>query len=77
MLKALHNDQMSVVRVADYLVCYRHQAKLLVSLISGAYAEEKPRPSLGEKRLMYFYAAHEAIFRSKDQGFEYVKAFGD
>jgi hypothetical protein len=26
---------------------------------------------------MYFYAAHEAIFRSKDQGFEYVKTFGD
>lgn len=90
MLSALHNDQMSIVRVADYLVCYRHLAKPLVTLMAQAYAEERPSSSLSEKRLMYFYVAHEAIFRSKEgvgscatssalasSGFEYVKAFGD
>ena len=68
---------MSVVRIADYLMCYRHQAKQLVTLISSAYTEEKPRQGLNEKRLMYFYIVNETIFRSKEKGFEYIKAFGD
>ena len=77
MLKTLQNDQMSVVRIADLLICYRHQAKQLVQLISSSYTNEKPKNDIHEKRLMYFYIANEAIFRSKDSGYEYVKAFGD
>jgi len=68
---------MSVVRIADFLMCYRHQAKQLATMISNSYTEEKPRSGLHEKRLMYFYIVNETIFRSKERGFEYVKAFGD
>ena len=32
---------------------------------------------LAEKRLLYFYVASETIFKTKDAGIEYVKAFGD
>ena len=32
---------------------------------------------LAEKRLLYFYVANEAIFRTKESTLSYVKAFGD
>ena len=34
MVKALTNDQISIVRFADYLIVYRHQHKNLVTVIA-------------------------------------------
>jgi len=33
--------------------------------------------AMSEKRLLYFYVANEAMFKTKDKGLDYVKAFGD
>jgi len=77
MLKQLSNDQIAIVRIADTLKIYRHQAKQLGELIAQRYLDERAKSGLAEKRLLYFYVVNETIFRTKDEGYEYVKAFGD
>ncbi len=77
MLKTLSNDQIAIVRIADYLIVYRKYAKSLASEMTKAYLEERAMKGLAERRLLYFYVANEAIFRSKDSDYDYVKAFGD
>ena len=65
------------MRFADYLIVYRKEAKSLVQHIASCYLEERSKQNLSERRLIYFYVANETIFRSKDVGFDYIKAFGD
>lgn len=77
MVKALANDQISIVRFADYLIVYRHQHKQLVQVIAQCYLDERARQGIAARRLIYFFVANETIFKSKDTGFEYIKAFGD
>ncbi len=77
MLKTLSNDQIAIVRIADYLIVYRKYAKFLAQEMTRAYLEERAMKGLAERRLLYFYVANETIFRSKDSDYDYVKAFGD
>ena len=52
----------------------------LVSSLTKIFDEESQKlrgSDLAEKRLLYFYVANETMFRTKDQGFAYIKAFGD
>ena len=76
-LKGIANDQIAIVRIADYLIIYRKHAKQLAQEINNAYLEERAIKGLAERRLLYFYVANETIFRSKDSDYDYVKAFGD
>lgn len=80
MCKGLRNEQQSIVRFSDFLACYKHQARQLVGLMTKVFEEESQRlkgNDLAEKRLLYFYVANEAIFRTKEKTLSYVKAFGD
>ena len=80
MAKSLQNEQLSIVKFAAFLACYKHQAKQLVQSITRLFDEESQKlkgNELAEKRLLYFYVASETIFKTKDAGIEYVKAFGD
>jgi hypothetical protein len=77
MLKNLSNDQIAIVRISDNLIVYRHQAKQLTQTMNTSYLEERAKQGLAERRLLYFYVVNETIFRSKDSGYEYIKAFGD
>lgn len=45
--------------------------------MNTSYLEERAKQGLAERRLLYFYVVNETIFRSKDSGYEYIKAFGD
>ena len=76
-LKSIANDQIAIVRIADYLIVYRKHAKQLSQVINTTYLEERAIKGLAERRLLYFYVANETIFRSKDTDYDYVKAFGD
>ena len=69
-----------MVRFADFLSCYKHQARQLVALMTKLLDEEAQRlkgNDLAEKRLLYFYVANETIFKTKDTTLSYVRAFGD
>lgn len=77
MIRDLSNDQIPIVRFADFLIVYRKEASSLVKEIAQCYTDERQKQNLAERRLIYFYVANETIFRSKDTGFEYIKAFGD
>ncbi len=59
------------------MIVYRHQAKQLAAVIAQCYLDERAKQGIAERRLIYFYIVNETIFRSKDSGFEYIKAFGD
>jgi len=62
------------------LACYKHQAKQLVGTLTKIFEEESQKlrgNDLAEKRLLYFYVANEAIFKTKDSSLSYIKAFGD
>ena len=80
MAKSLQNEQHSIVKFSAFLACYKHQARQLAQNITRLFDEESQRlkgNELAEKRLLYFYVANETIFKTKDAGIEYVKAFGD
>jgi hypothetical protein len=91
MLKQLENEQMSVMKLADYLICYRYQSKLLAQQMTSLFEEEAQNAissvssadgaallnCVAEKRLLYFYVVNETLFKSKDASLDYVKAFGD
>ena len=80
MAKNVRNEQQSIVRFADFLACYKHQAKQLVSTLKKIFEEESQKlrgNDLAEKRLLYFYVANETIFKTKDTSLSYIKAFGD
>jgi hypothetical protein len=89
MIKALENEQMSIMKLADYLICYRYQSKLLAQQMTTLYEEEAENAAatandpatllnrVAEKRLLYFYVVNETLFKSKDASLDYVKAFGD
>jgi len=40
MAKNVRNEQQSIVRFADFLACYKHQAKQLVSTLTKIFEEE-------------------------------------
>ena len=80
MAKNLRNEQQSIVRFADFLACYKHQARQLVTSLTKTFDEEGQKQrgnDLAEKRLLYFYVANETIFKTKDTTLAYIKAFGD
>jgi CID domain len=58
--------------VADYICFFRHDARKLAEHVATHFTSEP-----AERKLTYFYLVHETIFRSKDQGIEFVAAFGD
>lgn len=43
MVKTLTNDQISIVRFAEYLIVYKHQAKLLGQVIAQCYLDERSK----------------------------------
>ena len=78
--KSLRNEHQSIVRFSDFLACYKHQAKQLVSSLTKIFDEESQKlrgTDLAEKRLLYFYVANETMFKTKDSSLTYIKAFGD
>ena len=90
MIKQLENEQMSIMKLADYLICYRYQSKLLAEQMTSLFEEEAQNAistgasstasllnRVAEKRLLYFYVVNETLFKSKDASLDYVKAFGD
>ena len=80
MAKSLSNEQLSIVKFSAFLACYKHQARQLAQAVTKLFEEESQKlkgNELAEKRLLYFYVANETIFKTKDAGIEYVKAFGD
>jgi hypothetical protein len=90
MIKQLENEQMSIMKLADYLICYRYQSKLLAEQLTLLFEEEAQNAistatstnasllnRVAEKRLLYFYVVNETLFKSKDASLDYVKAFGD
>ena len=80
MAKNLRNEQQSIVRFADFLACYKHQARQLVAMLTKIFEDEASKlrgNDLAEKRLLYFYVANETIFKTKDATLSYIKAFGD
>jgi hypothetical protein len=78
------------MKLADYLICYRYQSKLLAQQLTQLFEEESENAitstsletgslinRIAEKRLLYFYVVNETLFKSKDASLDYVKAFGD
>ena len=75
--------------LANYLICYRYQSKLLSQQMTTLFEEEAENAAattadsaqllnrVAEKRLLYFYVVNETLFKSKDESLDYVKAFGD
>ena len=81
---------MSIMKLADYLICYRYQSKLWAQQLTQLFEEESDNAitntsqdtgslinRIAEKRLLYFYVVNETLFKSKDASLDYVKAFGD
>ena len=81
---------MSIMKLADYFICYRYQSKLLAQQLTQLFEEESDNAitntsqdtgslinRIAEKRLLYFYVVNETLFKSKDASLDYVKAFGD
>ena len=81
---------MSIMKLADYLICYRYQSKLLAQQLTQLFEEESDNAitntsqdtgslinRIAEKRLLYFYVVNETLFKSMDASLDYVKAFGD
>ena len=78
--KNLRNEQMSIVKFAEYLTIYKKHSKPLVDYMTQMFEEESQKikgNNLAEKRLLYFYVANETIFKTKEYGIFYIKAFGD
>ena len=40
MIKSLENEQMNIMKLADYLICYRYQSKLLAQQLTSLFEEE-------------------------------------